>query len=81
MEGEQTEYIWGVIDFTPDTDFPDIRSRCVIHSKNGSCMIIPREGDKARIYIQLDSKDAINTTTMRVDKSRMGPYQLFEVCT
>src|SRR5271168_4159583 len=77
MEGEQTEYIWGVIDFTPDTDFPDIRSRCAIHSNNGSCMVIPREGDKVRLYIQLDSKDA---STMRVDKSQMGPHQLFEVC-
>jgi phenol 2-monooxygenase len=81
MEGEQTEYVWGVIDFTPDTDFPDIRNKCVIHSNNGTCMVIPREGDKVRLYIQLDSKNDADTSTMkRVDKSQMNPYQLFDVC-
>jgi len=81
MEGEQTEYIWGVVDLTPDTNFPDIRNRCVIHSNNGSCMIIPREGDKVRIYIQLDSKYATNAATMRADKGHMSPHQLLDVCT
>ena len=83
MEGEQTEYVWGVIDFTPDTDFPDIRNKCVIHSNNGTCMIIPREGDKVRLYIQLDSKngtDSDNSTMKRVDKSQTSPHQLFDVC-
>ena len=82
MEGEQTEYVWGVIDFTPDTDFPDIRNKCVIHSNNGTCMVIPREGDKVRLYIQLDSKNGADTSTMkRVDKSQTNPHQLFDVCT
>ena len=81
MEGEQTEYVWGVIDFTPDTDFPDIRNKCVIHSNNGTCMIIPREDDKVRLYIQLDSKNAANPSTIRVDKSQMSPLQLLDVCT
>ena len=82
MEGEQTEYIWGVIDFTPETDFPDIRNKCVIHSNNGTCMVIPREGDKIRLYIQLDSKNGADTSTMkRFDKSQMSPHQLFDVCT
>jgi 2-polyprenyl-6-methoxyphenol hydroxylase-like FAD-dependent oxidoreductase len=82
MEGEQTEYVWGVIDFTPDTDFPDIRNKCVIHSNNGTCMVIPREGDKVRLYIQMDSKNGANSSTMnRVDKSQMSPHQLVEVRT
>ena len=80
MEGEQTEYVWGVVDLTPDTDFPDIRSRCVIHSNNGSCMIIPREDDKVRLYVQLDSKNTADPSTMRVDKGKLNPYQLFDVC-
>ena len=83
MEGEQTEYVWGVIDFTPDTDFPDIRNKCVIHSNNGTCMVIPREGDKVRLYIQLDSKNggADPSAMKRVDKSQMSPHQLLDVCT
>ncbi|KAJ7117712.1 FAD binding domain-containing protein [Mycena epipterygia] len=79
MEGSQTEYVWGVVDMVPQTDFPDIRNRCAIHSENGSCMIIPREGDKVRLYIQLEGKDAVDATSGRIDKNRMGPHKLLEV--
>jgi len=54
MEGEQTDYVWGVTDLIPDTDFPDIRNKCIIHLNRETCMIIPREGNKVRLYsIQL----------------------------
>ncbi|KAF8997916.1 FAD binding domain-containing protein [Cyathus striatus] len=79
MEGEQTDYIWGVVDMVPDTDFPDIRNKTAIHSLNGSCMIIPREGDKVRVYIQLGNKDVIDTSSGRLDKSKIGPEQILEV--
>ncbi|KAF5373285.1 hypothetical protein D9615_007378 [Tricholomella constricta] len=78
MEGEQTDYVWGVVDMVPDTDFPDIRNKCVIHSNHGSCMIIPREGDKVRLYIQLGCNEAVDTTG-RVDKEQMGPEKLLDV--
>jgi phenol 2-monooxygenase len=42
-------------------------------------MIIPREGDKVRLYIQLEGKDAVDATSGRIDKKRMGPQQLLEV--
>ncbi|CAK9441528.1 uncharacterized protein LODBEIA_P53960 [Lodderomyces beijingensis] len=58
MEGEQTDFVWGVVDIVPITDFPDVRSRCAIHSKDsGSVMIIPRENDMVRLYIQLKEVD------------------------
>ncbi|KAH9945763.1 FAD binding domain-containing protein [Amylocystis lapponica] len=80
MEGEQTDYIWGVIDMIPETNFPDIRNRCAIHSDNGSCMIIPREGDKVRLYIQLTNRDVVDPATGRIDKNKMSsPHQLLEV--
>lgn len=79
MEGEQTEYIWGVVDLTPETDFPDIRNRCAIHSNHGSCMIIPREGDKVRLYIQLGDREAVDANSGRIDKSKVGPHYLLEV--
>lgn len=72
-----TDYIWGVVDMVPETEFPDIRNRCAIHSPNGSCMIIPREGDTVRLYLQLADEDVI--TQGRVDKSKMGPEKLLEV--
>ncbi|KAF8902403.1 FAD binding domain-containing protein [Gymnopilus junonius] len=78
MEGEQTDYIWGVVDLTPDTDFPDVRNKSAIHSNNGSCMIIPREGDKIRLYIQLDGKSDYITSNGRIDKARLQPHNLLE---
>jgi hypothetical protein len=43
LEGETSDFIWGVVDFVAETDFPDIRRRCAIHSDMGSVMVIPRE--------------------------------------
>ncbi|TCD71733.1 hypothetical protein EIP91_005499 [Steccherinum ochraceum] len=80
MDGEQTEYIWGVVDISPDSDMPDIRNKTAIHSPNGSCMIIPREDDKVRLYIQLSENDVEkDIETGRVDKSKIGPQQLMQV--
>ncbi|KAG5644873.1 hypothetical protein DXG03_007514 [Asterophora parasitica] len=78
MEGEQTDFVWGVVDMVPQTDFPDIRNKSAIHSNHGSCMIIPREDDKVRLYIQLGSNEAIDATG-RVDKEQMGPEKLLDV--
>ncbi|KAL0953947.1 hypothetical protein HGRIS_005108 [Hohenbuehelia grisea] len=72
------EYIWGVVDLIPDTDFPDIRNKTAIHSTNGSCMIIPREGDKVRLYIQLGDTLGL-TNNGRVDMNKMSPQKLLEV--
>ncbi|KAF8841424.1 hypothetical protein BDN67DRAFT_967176 [Paxillus ammoniavirescens] len=79
MEGENTEAIWGVIDIIPDTDLPDIRKVTRIHSINGTCMVVPRENDKVRLYIQLSGGDVFDPSTGRVDKSRMSPEKLLEV--
>ncbi|KAL2209384.1 hypothetical protein CC79DRAFT_1396290 [Sarocladium strictum] len=57
MEGEQTDFIWGVLDIIPITNFPDIRYRCAIHSASGSMMIIPRENGYVRLYIQITELD------------------------
>ena len=59
LEGESTDYIWGVLDIIPITDFPDIRMRCAIHSESsGSLMVIPRENKLVRLYIQLTTTNA-----------------------
>lgn len=77
---ELSDYNWGVVDLVPETNFPDIRNRVAIHSDNGSCMIIPREGDKARLYIQLSDQDVIDPATGRVDQNRMSAEELLAVC-
>jgi phenol 2-monooxygenase len=74
-----SDYIWGVVDTIPDTNFPDIRCRTAVHSENGSCMIIPREGDKVRLYIQLNDQQVIDPNTGRVDREKMGPNKIFQV--
>lgn len=62
LQGDSRDIIWGVVDLIVDTNFPDIRRRCAIHSKCGSIMIIPREqipsGDYlTRLYVQVDEED------------------------
>jgi phenol 2-monooxygenase len=80
MDGEQTDYVWGVVDTTPITDFPDIRNRTAIHSRNGSGMIIPREGDVVRLYLQLDERPSeVLGADGRVDRSKWGPERLLGV--
>lgn len=62
LKGETSDHVWGVCDFVADTDFPDIRNRCAVHSSAGSVMVIPREriatGEfLTRLYVQT-SEDA-----------------------
>jgi phenol 2-monooxygenase len=88
LQGESTDYIWGVLDIVPITDFPDIRMRCAIHSaENGSVMVIPRENKLVRLYIQLTTTgdaggakfDRSTITPQTILKSAqriMAPYQL-----
>ncbi|PKX96030.1 putative phenol monooxygenase [Aspergillus novofumigatus IBT 16806] len=75
LVGESMDHIWGVVDLVIDTDFPDIRRRCAIHSPAGSVMVIPREriatGDYlTRLYVQVpeeappeDDQKPVNGTT------------------
>lgn len=91
MEGESTDYIWGVLDTVPITDFPDIRNRCAIHSKDsGSVMIIPREDGLVRLYIQLKETPRDPNTMAaaddnaeaakkgRIDRSKITPEVILE---
>ncbi|KAI5849917.1 FAD binding domain-containing protein [Durotheca rogersii] len=48
-------HVWGVIDGVVRTDFPDIKMKCTIHSRHGSIMVIPREDNMVRLYIQIAS--------------------------
>ena len=48
-------HVWGVMDGVVRTDFPDIKMKCTIHSDAGSIMVIPREANMVRLYIQIAS--------------------------
>lgn len=72
LKGDSTDYIWGVMDIIPITDFPDIRMRCAIHSESsGSVMIIPRENKLVRLYIQLTTTNT--ASGQKVDRSSLTP--------
>ncbi|KAF9895072.1 hypothetical protein FE257_004701 [Aspergillus nanangensis] len=74
LEGESTDYIWGVLDIVPITDFPDIRMRCAIHSADaGSVMVIPRENKLVRLYIQLTTTQHNGGSGGRADRSQINP--------
>ncbi|OHW97253.1 phenol hydroxylase [Colletotrichum incanum] len=76
LDGEATDFIWGVMDIIPITNFPDIRMRCAIHSaENGSLMVIPRENKLVRLYIQL--KEVTPDASGRADRSKITPEIIF----
>ena len=84
MEGEQTDYVWGVIDIIPLTDFPNIRAACAIHSSMaGSILNIPREDRINRLYVQLGLEDNSNNraninpqTMIETARKIMAPYTI-----
>ena len=71
MQGEQTDFIWGVLDIVPITNFPDIRMRCAIHSaESGTVMVIPHENKLVRLYIQLNE---VNSAGQQLERAKITP--------
>ncbi|KAF2636583.1 FAD monooxygenase-like protein [Massarina eburnea CBS 473.64] len=57
--GGSSDAIWGVLDGVLDTDFPDIWSKVAVHSDAlGSVLMIPRERNMTRLYIELKPSSA-----------------------
>ncbi|WP_204115209.1 FAD-dependent monooxygenase [Shimia biformata] len=56
LHGDAAHQAWGVMDILANTDFPDIRQKCLIGSANeGNILILPREGGYLfRMYVELD---------------------------
>ncbi|KAF7794984.1 hypothetical protein EIP86_006127 [Pleurotus ostreatoroseus] len=79
MEGEHTDSLWGVLDIRPETDWPDIRNKGIIHSATGACGVIPREHDMVRLYIQLTEEDVSMDAQGRLLKTETTPAKLLEV--
>lgn len=53
-QGNVSYHAWGVVDMVAHTDFPDIRTKCIITSPRGSILHIPREGGYLfRSYVDL----------------------------
>ncbi|KAE8453494.1 hypothetical protein EG329_010355 [Mollisiaceae sp. DMI_Dod_QoI] len=78
-------HVWGVMDGVVKTDFPDIKMKCTIHSENGSIMVIPRENEMVRLYIQIASstdsdwnprKSATEEEVQKSAKRILQPYTI-----
>lgn len=56
LHGDAAHQAWGVMDILANTDFPDVRQKCLISSATeGNVLILPREGGYLfRIYVELD---------------------------
>ncbi|KAK2602881.1 hypothetical protein N8I77_009383 [Diaporthe amygdali] len=66
--------VWGVLDGDVETNFPDIWTKCVVFSEQyGSVLIIPRERDMTRLYIEMrpDSDISANSNPARVQAAIM----------
>lgn len=85
--GAVSNHAWGVMDILPETDFPDIRTKCAIQSHTGgNILLIPREGGfLVRFYVDLgavpeDDAHAVRRTPLDeiVAKANqiLTPYRL-----
>ncbi|KAL1896693.1 hypothetical protein Cpir12675_002715 [Ceratocystis pirilliformis] len=86
-------YVWGVMDGVVKTDFPDIKPiinsilqmKCTIHSEHGSIMVIPREDDMVRLYIQIasstdpDFNPRKSTSARQVQASAQKIFQPYSI--
>lgn len=78
-QGHPHSSYWGVLDGELDTDFPDIWSKTVVYSpQHGSVLIIPRERNLTRLYIEVKNQDQSISETSVIEQARriMAPYKL-----
>lgn len=77
--------VWGVMDGVVRTNFPDIKMKCTIHSDAGSIMVIPRENNMVRLYIQIATstdkdfnprKSATEEEVQTTAKKILQPYTI-----
>lgn len=67
LEGDAAHQAWGVMDILANTDFPDVRQKCLISSAHeGNILILPREGGNLfRMYVELDKLNPDERVTQR----------------
>ncbi|KAH6886313.1 FAD binding domain-containing protein [Thelonectria olida] len=80
-QGTPHNSVWGVLDGELETDFPDIWSKTVVYSEeHGSVLIIPRERNMTRFYIEMKtsatSKDLGQDYVMEQARLILAPYKI-----
>ncbi|KAK3900941.1 FAD binding domain-containing protein [Staphylotrichum tortipilum] len=59
LEGDLTDSVFGVVDFIPKTNFPDIRRVCYLRAAKGTILVVPRNDREVRLYIPVESGSAL----------------------
>lgn len=83
MASQTTAHVWGVIDFIPsaESNYPDWRKLSTLNSKDTTILLIPREDNRIRLYIELGTEvDVMDKGTGRVNKGLFPPSTLLKVC-
>lgn len=67
LHGDAAHQAWGVMDILANTDFPDVRQKCLVTSSNeGNVLILPREGGYLfRMYVELDKLKSVERVADR----------------
>lgn len=61
--GSTSNSIWGILDGHVETNFPDIRSKVIVGSEEAGCvMLMPRERDLTRAYIEVKPDSRASTS-------------------
>ncbi|KAJ9139430.1 FAD binding domain-containing protein [Pleurostoma richardsiae] len=73
--------VWGVLDGEVDSDFPDIWSKTVVFSEEfGSILIIPRERNMTRFYIEMKAattaRELGQSFVMKRASQILDPYRI-----
>ncbi|BCR90132.1 uncharacterized protein ACHE_60018A [Aspergillus chevalieri] len=80
LSAPSEESIWGVMDFVPISDFPDIRQSCAIHACSRSgIMQLPRENRLIRLYIQLKHDDELGQKAIQNAHDKNTPKRLLQI--
>ncbi|KAL1630659.1 hypothetical protein SLS54_000530 [Diplodia seriata] len=81
MEGAASDFIWGVMDVVPISNFPDMRHACTIKSDAGTILLIGRERGLVRLYISLSSADdpskVVDRSTINLDVLKATAQKIF----
>lgn len=86
-DDESEMSVWGVLDGEVDTNFPDIFTKAVVFSERfGSILIMPRERDMTRLYIEMrpdahpitanTNPELVQAAIMRRAAQILLPYQI-----
>ncbi|THH15949.1 hypothetical protein EW146_g4605 [Bondarzewia mesenterica] len=74
FDGIKTDLHWGIVDAVVESDFPHRWTfGTVLSSEHGGCLIIPRERDMVRLYVQLRAAPG---ETFDHSKASWGPEEV-----